>query len=344
MRMQPAVKFGFTLLAGAFLVLSGCKQVLPSINVFVDPDPFMTYRVVPYYTNLNKVEVKQRHFGDASNPETSGVTSSAELLKNHFAADAYWSGDAIYCELLRQQKLTVPYHSTSDISNAFRGQDDSWTGLAPRIAVLLVRTSIPRTERPSSIRAYTDPKWKGRGAMVDPLKGSMRSHFAELAALWGDQQTAAFYKAVRDNDTKIAGSAEECADMVVEGDADFALLDSDVALTRIRRNLPVELVYPDQAPGEMGAIVMPTGLCIIRGCKNLPAARRLIDYLTSREGERRIITLAPAHVPLNEGLGTESPIMWRIEQLHVMPNDFQTAAKKVQVLEQILEQPGGTKD
>jgi iron(III) transport system substrate-binding protein len=329
------------LLFNAVLSFSACKQELPpSIDLVVDTDPYVAYRVVPEYTRLNKVAVKQFHFNypDRPIPDTSGATSSAQLLKRS-PADVYWSGDAIYNEYLRQQGLTVPYHVASDIAAAYRDPQDNWVGIAPRILVMLVRSTVKRTERPSSIRAYIDPAWKGKGALADPLKGSMRSHFAALSTAWGDQQTASFYKAARDNDTKIVATQEECADMVVEGDADFALVDSDVALNRVRKNLPVELIYPDQSAGELGAIVAPNGLSIIRGCKNLPAARRLMDYLTSRDGERRIILLSPAQVPLNEGVGTESPNMWRIESLHVMHTDYPAAAKKIMDMEKILGVP-----
>ena len=334
------------LLFTAVLLLSGCKQALPSIDVYADPDPFMTYRVMPEYTRLNKVEVKQVHFNlpdRPSEPDTSGATSCAELLK-HPAVDAYWSGDAVYNEYLRQQGLTVPYHLDSAIPAAYRDPQDNWIGIAPRILVILVRSTLKRGERPSSIRAYTDPAWKGRGALANPLKGSMRSHFAVLSTVWGDQQTASFYKAARENDTKIVATQEESADMVVEGDADFAFVDSDVALNRVRKNLPVELLYPDQSGGELGVIVTPTGLSIMRGCKNVPAARRLVDYLTSRDGERRIISLAPAQVPLNEGVGTESPNMWRIETLHVMHTDFPAAARKIMDMEKILGGPLQSKE
>jgi len=325
------------LLFTAILCLAGCKQELPSIDLVVDSDPFMTYRVLPDYTQFNKVDVKQFHynFPDQPVPDTSGASSCAQLLK-HAPADVYWSGDAIYNEYLRQQGLTVPYHSGADIPAAYRDAQDNWVGIAPRILVLLVRSTVKRSDRPTSIRAYADPVWKGKGALADPLKGSMRSHFAALSTAWGDQQTAAFYKAVRDNETKIVASQEESADMVVEGDADFALVDSDVALNRVRKNLPVELLYPDQVSGELGVIVTPNGLSIMRGCKNLPAARRLVDYLCSRDGERRGVSLAPAQVPLNEGVGTESPNMWRIESLHVMHTDYPAAAKKIMNMEKIL--------
>lgn len=332
------------MLLAALLLLSACKKTLPSISVLTDPDAFMTYRVTPYYTQLNKIKVEQIHLNDGTAPDTSGVTSSRELLKNHSAADVYWSGDALYCEYLKQQGLTIPYHTTSNIPSSFRDPDDNWVGLAPRIVVLLVRTDIKRANRPTSIRAYVDAAWKGKGVIADPLKGSMRAHFAELASLWGDQQLVAFYKQLRDNGTKIATSQEESADMVVEGDAEFALVDSDVALSRVRKNLPVEMDYPDQSPGEIGTLVMPNGLCIIKGCKNLPAARRLVDYLTSTEGERRITALSQAQVPLNEGLGTESPNMWRIEALHTVHTDYANAAKKLDQLEKLLPSAAGGKE
>ncbi|HWC99103.1 MAG TPA: extracellular solute-binding protein [Candidatus Sulfopaludibacter sp.] len=327
-------------------LLSGCRPKKPVLIVYTDPESYMTGSVLYYYGIESKTSAQQFQFrpavdGPAPLNDYSGAAATAQLIKESQepVADAYWSGDPVYCEMLSQRGLTIPAHSMSNIPPAYRDHADNWVGFAPRVRVLLVRSALKRADRPTSIRAYTDPAWKGRGALSDPLKGNLRSQFAALSVTWGDEKLAAFYKALRDNQTQMTKSDEESADIVAEGDADFALVTSDVALTLLRKGLSMDIEYPDQGPGDLGTMLIPNAVAVMKGCKNLDGARKLVSFLTSTEGERRIIRLSPWQIPFNEGVGTASPYMRLPGAIHVMPVDYPAAARKLPDLEKILGEP-----
>jgi len=57
-----------------------------------------------------------------------------------------------------------------------------------------------------------------------------------------------------------------------------------------QNNLPVGVVYPDQDVGGFGTPVNPNVVAVIKGAANPEAARKLIDFLLSPEGQRILVT------------------------------------------------------
>ena len=332
----PAILLSIVLLAA-----SGCRRELPKIDLLSDPESQMTFAVAGIFTHEMKIKVNQFQFLDSSGAASPAWTIEeyAKPQVRHYypSVDVYWSGDPVYCEILSQRGLTIPYHTESLIPDAYRDPAYHWTGFAGRARVLLVRSSLRLADRPESIRVFADPAWAGRGAMTDPLRGTSRSLFAALSILWEDQGLADFYAAVRKNGTRITRSDDESADLLVNGKVDVALVDTDIALTRIRKNQPLDIVYPDQGSGEAGVMVIPNAVTIMRECKNFDAAGRFVDFLTSLDGERRIVSFSPSQVPLQLGVAAISSRIWRVESLHVMRIDYAAAARKLPDMEKILD-------
>ena len=69
-------------------------------------------------------------------------------------------------------------------------------------------------------------------------------------------------------------------------------------MIEFEKAVPVEIVYPDQAPGELGTLFIPNTVAIIKGGPHPDAARRLVDYLLS----------PPVEIGLAEGDGGQIPL------------------------------------
>ena len=313
------------------LLVIACRRPVKSLVMYIDPEPEVTFGLMYYYQREARVKVTQYH-----NHDYSGAAATALLTRerDHPKADVYWGGDPIYCEILRQRGLAIPFTTDSEIPQQYRDPHQTWIGFAARARVLLVREAL--NDKPQSIRAYTDPKFRGRGALANPLSGTTRSHFAALATVWGDQKLVEFYQALLHNGTHITKDTEESADLVVKGEADFALVDTDVAVARIQKLLPLAIIYPDSAKDQLGTMIIPNALMIVKGCKDFDAARDLVSYLTSLDGETRVVTLGPSHIPLNPGVAIRTRYTRRTESLEVMRFDYTAAAQKLLDMEKIL--------
>ena len=59
----------------------------------------------------------------------------------------------------------------------------------------------------------------------------------------------------------------------------------------------VEIVFPDQEPGGLGALVIPNTVAVVAGGPNLEEARRLVDYLLSPQVTADLVEAGWFHVP-----------------------------------------------
>ena len=105
---------------------------------------------------------------------------------------------------------------------------------------------------------------------------------------WGDEKGKQYLDGLKANKVKLAGSNGESADFVASGEFEFALVDSDDAVAPLRQGKPLEIVYPDQGEGEVGVLILPNAVALIRGGPHPDNGKKLIDYLVSKETERKL--------------------------------------------------------
>ncbi len=191
-------------------------------------------------------------------------------------------------------------------------------------------------DRPTSILAYTDPRWKGRAVIANPLFGTTTSQVAALFTRWGDEKARRFMRDLKKNAVRVATSNGESADFVATGQVDFSLVDSDDAVNRLRQGRPVAMVYPDQAADGLGAFIVPNAAVLIAGAPHPDAARRLIDYLLSRETERKLAFADCAQLPLHSDVPIPAE-MKPIDQIRVMRVDYAEVARKMVEIQSFLK-------
>lgn len=120
----------------------------------------------------------------------------------------------------------------------------------------------------------------------------------------------------------------------------FALVDSDDAANRIAQGKPVELIYPDQGENEPGCLIVPNAVVLIKGGRHADAGRRLVDYLLSRETERKLAQSDAAQIPLHAGVDTPAAVR-KIESLKTMPVDYAKVARKMREIQPLLKEWAG---
>jgi iron(III) transport system substrate-binding protein len=200
--------------------------------------------------------------------------------------------------------------------------------------VIVVNRSV--ADKPQSIQAYTDPRWKGRGVIANPLFGTTTTQIAALFALWGDTQAQLFMEKMKKNGIKISTSNGESADLVASGEFDFGLVDSDDGVSRIKQGKPIEVLYPDQGPSDLGCLIVPNAVVFIKGAPHPENARKLIDFLLSRETERKLAFADCAQIPLHQGVETPAEVRC-IETVKTMKINYADVAKTMQEIQSFLK-------
>ena len=80
----------------------------------------------------------------------------------------------------------------------------------------------------------------------------------------------------------------QVAEAVAANQLAFGLTDTDDAIGEIAKGMPVEIIYPDQRPDELGTLFIPNTLALIKDSPHPKEAEKLLDYLLSPDVERKL--------------------------------------------------------
>jgi iron(III) transport system substrate-binding protein len=257
--------------------------------------------------------------------------------KNNPQADVYWANEPIRAEVLKQLGVAAPYLSPNvrDIPKAFKDPEGYWTGFSARARVLVINKRAK--DKPRSIRAYTEPPWKGRAVLANPLFGTTTVEVAALFTLWGNEIAKRFMEDMKKNEIKLSTNNGESADLVASGEFDFSLVDSDDAINRMRQGRPVEMAYPDQGTDGIGLLILPNAVLLIQGAPHPENGKKVMDYLLSEETERKLAFADCAQIPLHRGVETP-PDVPTIGDLKIMPIEYTRVARKLQEIQPFLKE------
>lgn len=277
---------------------------------------------------------------DTEETKSTGVLNRLIAEGDNPRADLFWSGDPVRPFLLINRNLVASYTppNAAGIPVSFKSAQGLWTGSAARSRVLLVnRERLGSRPAPTSVRDLADPRWKGQTAIANPLFGTTTMHAAALFATWGDAQAKRFFEQMKTNDVRIASSNGEVRRLVTAGEVTFGLTDTDDAFEAVKSGAPVAVVYPDQE--DIGTLVMPTSVVLIRGGPNPEPAKRLADFLVSPQAEAMMAQSA-AHMPLHAGVATPDHVP-NVDKIKAMQVDYGEVAATMDRIQPWLREWSG---
>jgi iron(III) transport system substrate-binding protein len=307
--------------------------------VYVSEDQVFSEPILKDFERERGIAV--RAVFDTEEAKSTGVMNRLLAEERNPQADVYWANELIRAEALKLKGMSAPYASPSaeGIPPGFRDPEHQWTGFSARARLLIVNTRV--RQRPLSISAYLDPQFAGQAAIANPLFGTTTAHAAALFALWSEAKAKGFFDAMKANRVRVTTSNGDSADLVAAGESDFALVDSDDAFNRQKQGRPVVAVVPDQAPDQSGVLLLPNAALLLKGAPHAENGRRLIDYLLSKETERKLAFADCAQIPLHAGVETP-PNVPRIEGLKLMPIDVPLVARTMEVVQPYLKAWAGS--
>jgi iron(III) transport system substrate-binding protein len=305
------------------------------VTVYVSEDQVFSEPILKDFERETGINVRAVY--DTEEAKSTGVMNRLIAEKDHPQADVYWANEPVRAEALKKSGITAPYSSPSaaGIPAEFRDGDGHWTGFSARGRVMIVNKNARLSTKPGSVLLYVDPRAKGRGVIANPLFGTTTAYVAAIFTQLGDEKGKAFLEGLKRNDVRVSTSNGETADMVASGEFDFGLVDTDDAVSRIRQGRPVEMVFPDQGPSDVGMLILPNAAALIRNSPHPDQGRRLVDYLLSEETERKLAFADCAQIPLHAGVATPAELR-SADAIKPMKVDYQKVATKMQEVLPIL--------
>jgi iron(III) transport system substrate-binding protein len=324
---------------GILVMLAGCGTkpgaTSKSVVIYVSEDQVFSEPILKDFEKETGVQVKAVF--DTEEAKSTGVMNRLLAEKNNPQADVYWANEPVRADVLRQQGISEPFRPANarQIPEQFKDAQGYWTGFSARARLLVVNRAAKN--RPTGVLAYVDPKTKGKAVIANPLFGTTTAQMAALFAVWGDEQGKRFLEGLKANQVKLSTSNGESADFVSSGEFEFALVDSDDAVDRMRHGKPIDIIYPDQGEGQVGVLIVPNAVAFIRGGPNPDNGKKLIEYLVSKETERKLAAADCAQIPLNPGVSPPKELK-PIEEFKIMKVNYADLAAKLQAIQPVLKE------
>ena len=322
-RLAPAFFLPLTL---AFCACSDSADVV----LYVALDQEHSEQIVDDFARRTGLKVKPRF--DTENQKTVGLVSAIVEEASRPRCDVFWNNELAHTVALGQKGLLASYASpaAADVPAQWKDAQNRWTGFAARARVFIINTDLlpDREQWPRRTTDLVDPKWRGRCAVAQPLTGTTLTHFAALRHVLGEARYEAFVDGLFANEVAFLTSNGATMRQVAEGKFAFAYTDTDDYHVAKTKGMPVACVLPDQGEGEIGTMLIPNSIAILEGAPHPEAARRLVDFVLSREVEALLAAAKSAQIPLREGVaGPKDPDILAIGAFRAMRWDAERTAQ-----------------
>ena len=253
-------------------------------------------------------------WGEDESHRSIGLPQLLRREKDSPRADVFWSNEIMNMVDLGRRDLLAPLPpgAAEAFPEAWRDPHGRYVAFGARARIFLVNTALLKDEKdyPKRVADLLDPKYAEMGlltCMARPLTGTTYTH--AVAFLTTDPERAkAFFqataKAGEEGKMKLTvsngGAMRETSDP--ENRIAFCLTDTDDAFKAIQAGYPVKVVYPDQGEGEMGTVLIPNTVALIRGAPHSGAGARLLEWLITPANEMRLASGPSAQIPLSATL------------------------------------------
>jgi iron(III) transport system substrate-binding protein len=278
---------------------------------------------------------------DVEASKTVGLVQRLEAEKSRPRCDVFWNNEILHTIRLAQKGLLQPrrWNIPANWPENLKAKDGTWVAVAARARVLLINTEqLPDpAQRPNSVLELADPKWKNLAGVALPLFGTTATHFTVLDSKLGEDNAEKWFHEVAQNATILSGN-KQVALAVAAGELQWGLTDTDDAILELDRGAPVAIVFPDQASAQMGTLLLPTSVAVLRDAPHPVAAGKLADLLVSEDNEGRLAISDSAQIPLRPGSKSESrlpipnTVRWADVDYAAASNRWESMQQKLQTI------------
>jgi iron(III) transport system substrate-binding protein len=292
------------LLIALFAALPGCgsQNAQPEVVVYVAVDRGDAEPILRDFESSSGVQVRAVY--DAEAAKTTGLVTRLLAESQSPRCDVFWNNEVVQTLLLADRGVLDAYVSpeAADIPADLKDAEGHWTGVAMRARVIVYNTKyVPAEKAPRSLQDLLDPKWRGQAAIANPQFGTTRAHAAALFAALGPEKAAKWFDELLANEVRIVDGNAMVKNLVARAKPGAApvyvgLTDTDDVLSGLADGKPIAMNFPDQ--DDLGTLLVPSSVALVRGAPHGEAARRLIDYLVSRKVEAALTADGKGYLPV----------------------------------------------
>ena len=316
------------------LVAFSCTNKQSEVVVYTTVDQVFSEPILKDFEKETGIKVKAVY--DTEETKSTGVLNRLIAEKNNPQCDLFWSGDPVRTIVLKSKGIASVSRSklAKDIDSTFKDPDAYWIGFSARARLLIYnKDSLKEEDVPQSILELSKEKYKGKVAIANPLFGTTTFHIASLFSVLGDKKAEQFLSDLKLNKVVIASSNGDVKKKVIKGEVFCGLTDTDDAFEALKEKHNVGIVFLDQK--GIGSLIMPNTLNLIKNSPNPANAQKVLDYLISKETERKLASSC-AQMPLHKGVEIPADIP-SLDHIVPMKIDYEEVSEKLEEIQNYLK-------
>ena len=213
--------------------------------------------------------------------------------KNNVRADIFISNDLGALGYLHLQGLLqgADPQGIDTIPKSFRADDNAYFAIsAGSRGFIYNKDLISEEEMPKSIEDLFDSKWSqvpNGYAITRGGNGGMIGHVSALRYQWGDEKTAQWIAAIKENAAGIYEGHGNIRRAVGGGEHAFGLVNNYYFHQQLieKENNNVGFIYIDQGEEEMGIVANAAGVGLVKGGPNGGNAIKFLEWLLLPENQ-----------------------------------------------------------
>ncbi|NOU94995.1 extracellular solute-binding protein [Paenibacillus sp. LMG 31456] len=193
-----------------------------------------------------------------------------------------------------------------NVPKQWRDKDNNWIGIATRARVIVYAKDRIKPEQLSTYEDLATDKWKGKVLARSSTSLYNQSLVASFVELDGEAKAEAWAKGIAANlARKPEGGDRDQAKAIAAKVGDVAIMNTyyvgqmlaskDAEEVKVAQNIGV--FFPNQS--TTGTHLNISGVGLTKNAKNKDNAIKLIEYMTSKEGQT-LLTQGSFEFPVNE--------------------------------------------
>ena len=227
-------------------------------------------------------EMKVNWFQGGTEKVVTKITG--EIKAKKIGADVLMVADPSYYLKLDDQKLLLPYKSKEE-KNLINDKDAEGAWYAVRVCNMIIAYNgdkLKAEDAPKNWTDLTDPKWKGKIAMPNPmLSGTAYVAVGALADKYGWE----FFDKLKANGLRVEEGNSAIQNKLLTGEyAAAMILEENILKLANTKKEPLKVIYPKD-----GVVQVPSPIAIFNTTKNPEGAKALVDWWLSKEGQQAVV-------------------------------------------------------
>ncbi|MCD6396762.1 MAG: ABC transporter substrate-binding protein [Spirochaetaceae bacterium] len=257
----------------------------------------------------------------SSGPALARITAEA----NNPQADVWMGAPSENHVLAKENGLTVPYlsPSLSELGDAFKDSEGYWRSFYMNPMAFAVNTEALAkigAPMPTSWDDLLKPVYKGHIQMPTPqASGTAYNILTSLVVARGEDAAFKYSAKLNPNVQTYTSSGTGPSKGVAVGQCAIGIQFTPAFFKFIDEGYPLKVVFPSEGVGFEAPAVS-----IIKGAKNMEAAKILVDWLVSKQGQDVLSEAKTFFYPVNPK-ATLAEGMPQFSELKTIPVDVQWA-------------------